>query len=120
MRSASVRSCGSFLEDATDLIPSPPAYNIDPKLQVWCMGSYRRGAETCGDIDLIVTRDPSDGKTHEGAVQKLWKGLVAEKMVRHELTVPEDWRSLDALYVAIYRTLRKQPLTSATAIAYTV
>ncbi|BGP60673.1 hypothetical protein NBRC10512_001922 [Rhodotorula toruloides] len=73
------------------------AYNIDPKLQVWCMGSYRRGAETCGDIDLIVTRDPSDGKTHEGAVQKLWKGLVAEKMVRHELTVPEDWRSLDAL-----------------------
>ncbi|BGP30424.1 hypothetical protein JCM10296v2_002178 [Rhodotorula toruloides] len=79
------------------------AYKIDPKLQVWCMGSYRRGAETCGDIDLIITRDPSDGKTHEGAVQKLWKGLVAEKMVRHELTVPEDWRSLDALVHGLIR-----------------
>ena len=31
------------------------------------MGSYRRGADSSGDIDLLVTRDPSDGKTHEGA-----------------------------------------------------
>jgi len=47
--------------------PSLTAREIDPKLQVDCMGSYRRGADSSGDIDLLVTRDPSDGKTHEGA-----------------------------------------------------
>lgn len=26
----------------------------------------RRGSETCGDIDVIITRSVEDGKTHAG------------------------------------------------------
>lgn len=45
------------------------ANELDPKLRVMCMGSYRRGAADCGDIDLLITRDPSgDGKDHSGAL----------------------------------------------------
>lgn len=35
------------------------------------MGSYRRGALNSGDIDLLITRNPSDGKDHKGAFQLL-------------------------------------------------
>lgn len=30
------------------------------------MGSFRREEIDCGDIDLMVTRDPSDGTDHFG------------------------------------------------------
>lgn len=33
-------------------------------LKVEAMGSYRRGEETSGDLDILITRDPSDGKDH--------------------------------------------------------
>ncbi len=42
------------------------ARSIDPLIQIDAMGSYRRGEETCGDLDCLITRDPSDGKTHAG------------------------------------------------------
>lgn len=32
------------------------AHDIDPKLQLECMGSYRRGAESSGDIDCASSR----------------------------------------------------------------
>ncbi|KZV95895.1 hypothetical protein EXIGLDRAFT_671776 [Exidia glandulosa HHB12029] len=43
------------------------ALDLDPKLDIEIMGSYRRRKETCGDIDILITRDPCDGKTHAGA-----------------------------------------------------
>jgi DNA polymerase/3'-5' exonuclease PolX len=36
------------------------AEKIDPKVQIECMGSYRRGAKDSGDIDLLVTRERTD------------------------------------------------------------
>jgi len=85
------------------------------------MGSWRRGAESSGDIDLLVTRDPSrDGKTHEGTsrsrtpsssrtfadvaclpaglVKKLWKKMKEAGIAQYELSLPKDDRSLDAKY----------------------
>ncbi|KPV76655.1 uncharacterized protein RHOBADRAFT_13370 [Rhodotorula graminis WP1] len=61
------------------------------------MGSWRRGAESSGDIDLLVTRDPSrDGKTHEGLVKKLWKKMKEAGIAQYELSLPKDDTSLDA------------------------
>ncbi len=48
-----------------DVIASE-ARKIDPKIQIEAMGSFRRGEETSGDLDCLITRDTSDGKTHSG------------------------------------------------------
>lgn len=44
----------------------PIALSIDPKIFIEIMGSYRRGKTDCGDIDILISRDPSDGVTHAG------------------------------------------------------
>jgi predicted nucleotidyltransferase len=55
---------------------------VDPKLRVGIMGSYRRGADDCGDVDVLVTRDPTeDGKTHWGKRNKKTLGF---KMSRED------------------------------------
>jgi len=71
---------------------------IDPKLLVFAMGSYLRGAAECGDIDLIVTRDDADGTTHAGMIRRLWKRLCEQGMIRHSLADPGDWDSLSVKY----------------------
>jgi hypothetical protein len=40
------------------------------------MGSYRRGAEDSGDVDILLTRDTSDGKTHAGESCSRSSGLM--------------------------------------------
>lgn len=40
----------------------------DEGLQVEAMGSYRRGEETCGDLDILITRDPTTGKDYKGGL----------------------------------------------------
>lgn len=58
------------------------AARIDPKVQLIVGGSYRRGAESSGDIDLIVTK-PDTKKTAELAefLDKLVRQLEAEKFL---------------------------------------
>ncbi|GAA6048993.1 hypothetical protein JCM3770_005430 [Rhodotorula araucariae] len=96
-----------YYEDLLDRIPRAEmtelyeavraiAREIDPKLVVECMGSYRRGADSSGDIDLLVTRDPADGKTHEGMVRRLWRRLRKAGIAQYELSTPEGWDDLDA------------------------
>ncbi|GAA5988720.1 hypothetical protein JCM11641_005155 [Rhodosporidiobolus odoratus] len=83
------------------------AAKIDPKLQVYCMGSYRRGAETSGDIDLLVTRSTEDGRTHAGAVRKLWQELGKLGFAQHTLSEPNDWDALDAKVNGLCRLPKK-------------
>lgn len=49
------------------------------------MGSYRRGSETSGDVDILITRANTDGKTHKGAIKKLVDKLKAKGVITHEV-----------------------------------
>lgn len=48
------------------------ALKIDPELQCYVMGSYRRGAETCGDIDIMVTKKAAS----TAELVALWQRLL--------------------------------------------
>ncbi|KAJ7224647.1 DNA polymerase lambda [Mycena pura] len=76
----------------------PIALNIDPKLDVRVMGSYRRGKADCGDIDIMITRDPADGRTHAGILHHLLKALHARQIITADLALPEDPFDLEAIY----------------------
>ncbi|GAA5893020.1 hypothetical protein JCM6882_006917 [Rhodosporidiobolus microsporus] len=73
------------------------AHAIDPKLELFCMGSYRRGEASSGDIDIMLTRPDDDGRSHSDAVKKLWERLEKMRFVRHTLTEPSEWDALDAV-----------------------
>ncbi|KAK0467096.1 DNA polymerase lambda [Desarmillaria tabescens] len=79
-----------------DLI-KPIALSIDPNLFVEIMGSYRRGKADCGDIDIMITRCPDDGRTHAGVLGKLLKKLHEADIVTEDLALP-DTRDLEAIY----------------------
>lgn len=68
------------------------------------MGSYRRGAQECGDIDLLVTRDPTtDDKDHRGMIAKLRRTLLHEGIIQHDLSTSEDDSALDFKLNALCR-----------------
>ena len=45
------------------------ALSLVPGVVAQACGSYRRGKETCGDVDVLVTHP--DGKSHVGLFSKL-------------------------------------------------
>jgi hypothetical protein len=61
---------------------------------VEAMGSYRRGEDTCGDLDILITRDPGSGKGYKGKSISLlpdvllhgsdfrWSGVLRELIIR--------------------------------------
>lgn len=51
------------------------------------MGSYRRGEANSGDIDILITRDPSDGKTHQGLIGKVVQALSEKKFITHAVSL---------------------------------
>lgn len=61
------------------------ALAIDPKVWVEIMGSYRRGQETSGDVDILITRDTADGLNHSGVMKKLVDRLMVRGMITHEV-----------------------------------
>ncbi|KAH9068006.1 hypothetical protein EDB83DRAFT_670623 [Lactarius deliciosus] len=73
---------------------------LDPKLFVEIMGSYRRGKSTCGDIDIMVTRPPDDGKTHAGILLKLLSALRSAGIITEDLLslAPDATDSLEVTY----------------------
>ncbi|KAF7303194.1 DNA polymerase lambda [Mycena kentingensis (nom. inval.)] len=81
----------------------PVALNIDPKLEVHIMGSFRRGKVTCGDIDIMITRDPADGKTHAGILARLLKALHKKGIITEDLALPENPYDEEAIYRGLCR-----------------
>ncbi|GAA5838399.1 hypothetical protein JCM11251_004925 [Rhodosporidiobolus azoricus] len=73
------------------------AYKVDPKIECFCMGSYRRGEPTSGDIDIMVTRPPVHGDASVGFAGKVWRRLEQRNFVSHTLTQPSDWAAEDAV-----------------------
>ena len=118
---------------------SMPALQIDPKLFIKIMGSFRRyhglhayslvffthvnllrGAETCGDIDILITRPVYDGKTHSGSfqsdfyrlypmvfpsgvVRKIWRECHAKGIITEDLVMPDDFNHLELIYRGLCR-----------------
>ena len=52
-------------------------------LKVEAVGSYRRGKQTCGDIDVLITRN--DGQSIKGIVEKVVVKLEKEGFLRERL-----------------------------------
>ncbi|KIY71874.1 Nucleotidyltransferase [Cylindrobasidium torrendii FP15055 ss-10] len=103
-----------FYDDINDRMPraeagalfeliKPIALSIDPALFVEIMGSYRRGKADCGDIDILISRDPSDGRTHEGILQELLERLVQAGIVTEHLALPGDFEDLENCYRGLCR-----------------
>ncbi|KAF7369789.1 DNA polymerase lambda [Mycena venus] len=98
-----------FYEDINDRMPreeakalfniiKPIALGIDPKLEIHIMGSYRRGKADCGDIDIMITRCPDDGKTHAGILHHLLKALHEAKIITEDLALPDNPFDDEAIY----------------------
>ncbi|CAG8550144.1 11181_t:CDS:10, partial [Scutellospora calospora] len=62
------------------------ACKIDPRLLCITVGSYIRGLPTSGDIDILITRNNSDGKTNSGHFLKLLNQLREQELLTHDLT----------------------------------
>jgi len=91
--------------EATEIfnLIKPIALAIDPELFIAIMGSYRRGAADCGDIDILITRKPDDGKTHRGVLRRLLEELYRQGIVTEDLSVPDDFDDLELVYHGLCR-----------------
>ncbi|KAF8326570.1 Nucleotidyltransferase [Cantharellus anzutake] len=79
------------------------AIGIDPSLELTIMGSYRRGQETCGDIDILLTRPTIDGRSHSGVLRKLLPKLRAAGVLTEDLSYPSDLDDEEAKYMGLCR-----------------
>lgn len=62
--------------------------SIRPGMIAVCTGSYRRGKETCGDIDILMSHE--DGTSQQGVLLPLVKKLQAIGLLTHHLTMMKD------------------------------
>lgn len=79
------------------------AVKLDPKAWVEIMGSYRRGQENSGDVDILITRDTRDGITHAGLIKRLVSALKKRGVITHDLSDPSDWKALEAKWMGVGR-----------------
>lgn len=64
------------------------AASIDPALQLEIMGSYRRGAKDCGDIDIMVTKEGADAYQLSGVLDELVGKLFTAGFLQCGLAIP--------------------------------
>ncbi|KAH7927186.1 hypothetical protein BV22DRAFT_1032056 [Leucogyrophana mollusca] len=81
----------------------PIALDFDAHLFVEIMGSFRRGKPDCGDIDILITRRPFDGKTHAGVLPEILAALHSAKILTEDLSLPEDFSALELSYRGLCR-----------------
>lgn len=87
-----VELIGAVVQAAVrDLTSGDDAYRVD------ILGSYCRGRPTCGDVDILLTRDTADGKTHAGLFDRLVARLGQAGFLTHDLSVSHE-RSLESVY----------------------
>ncbi|KAF9054054.1 hypothetical protein BJ165DRAFT_1435871 [Panaeolus papilionaceus] len=103
-----------FYNDINDRMPreeakaifeliKPIALQLDSKLFIEIMGSYRRGSDDCGDIDVLITRPTDDGLTHRGVLPKLLRDLHAAGILTEDLALPDDPHDLECIYRGLCR-----------------
>ncbi|KAJ3411963.1 hypothetical protein HDV05_001441 [Chytridiales sp. JEL 0842] len=74
---------------------------IDPDIECIMMGSYRRGAATCGDVDFILTHP--NGTGHEGLLPKVVERLKRCRLIIDDLTSPVGSSDGHQLYKGVCR-----------------
>ncbi|KAG8908737.1 hypothetical protein FRB99_002975 [Tulasnella sp. 403] len=80
------------------------AFNIDPRLRLEIMGSYRRGSPDCGDIDILLTRPADDGRSHKGVLPRLLHALFQRGIITHTLGEPDySGDGLEAKFMGLCR-----------------
>ncbi|KAL3683505.1 hypothetical protein R1sor_001527 [Riccia sorocarpa] len=80
--------------------------SVTPGISVLCGGSYRRGKEMVGDMDMVVTHP--DGKSHAGFLRQLVRKLKEIDFLTEDLTVGMDHK-LEERGVDTYFGLCKYP-----------
>ncbi len=63
---------------------------IDPKVWIEIMGSYRRGQEDSGDVDILITRDTADGFNHSGVLKRLIDRLQNRGIITHDVCLHDS------------------------------
>jgi len=64
------------------------ALSLVPGVVAQACGSYRRGKDTCGDVDVLVTHP--DGKSHIGLFSKLLAKLKQSGFITDDLVTAEE------------------------------
>lgn len=67
--------------------------NIDPKAEVYCMGSFRRGAKYCGDIDIILTKEGAGNNDLQPVLSETLRILDEKGFVKCTLSGEKDDKS---------------------------
>ncbi|WVQ94837.1 hypothetical protein IAU59_001920 [Kwoniella sp. CBS 9459] len=95
------------------------AIAIDPDLWIEIMGSYRRGSEDSGDVDILITRGRDrkpaaaaaaaevngNGEKQErkGILGELVDRLRKKGIITHDLSTPSDWSAEEAKWMGVGR-----------------
>ncbi|KAK8853367.1 hypothetical protein IAR55_004071 [Kwoniella newhampshirensis] len=80
------------------------AMAFDNGLWVEIMGSYRRGQEDSGDVDILITREwkaGEKGKDRKGALGELVGRLRRKGIITHDLGAPSDWNAPEAKWMGV-------------------
>lgn len=64
------------------------AQALNPGLLCVACGSYRRGKESCGDVDVLVTHP--DGRSHRGILSRLLESLRQQGFLTDDLVSQEE------------------------------